>query len=145
MQGFRFPLQKLLDIRVDKEEQSKRKLMEAQRQQNITQAKLDELKANYAKYNVLDNKLTVAEKKMKVNYLNALANGILKTKDELEQKKAVVNSCREDVRLRQIERKTVEIIKDKRLEAFKKEQDRKEQVQIDEFALYAYMRNLERG
>ncbi|WP_139904186.1 flagellar export protein FliJ [Clostridium thermarum] len=145
MQGFRFPLQKLLDIRVDKEEQSKRKLMEAQRQQNITQAKLDELKANYARYNVLDNNLTVAEKKMKVNYLNTLANGILKTKDELEQKKAVVNSCREDVRLRQIERKTVEIIKDKRLEAFKKEQDRKEQVQIDEFALYAFMRNLERG
>jgi flagellar FliJ protein len=144
MQGFRFPLQKLLDIRLDNEEQSKRKLVEAQRQQTIVEARLGELKSSYARYNVLDNKMTVPEKKMKNNYLNTLNTGIIKTKDELEQKKALVDNCREDVKAKQIERKTVETIKDKRLEAFKKEQDRKEQVQIDEFALYSFIRNFER-
>jgi flagellar FliJ protein len=145
MDRFKFPLQKLLDIRIDNEEQSKLKLMEAQRQQNQAQAKLNDLKVSYTRYNVIDKNMSVAEQKMKNNYLSALNSGIDRANEELLQKNALVDSRREDVKTKQIERKTVEIIKDKRYENFKREQDRKEQVQIDEFALYAYIRNTERG
>lgn len=145
MERFKFPLQKLLDIRIDNEEQSKLKLMEAQSLQNQAQAKLNGLQNSYSKYNVLDKGMSVVEKKMKNNYLNSLSSSINMAKDDLEQKDALVESRREDVKTKQIERKTVEIIKDKRFEAFRREQDRKEQVQIDEFALYAFIRNIERG
>ena len=42
---------------------------------------------------------------------------------------------------KQVARKTVDILKEKQLNAYNKEQDRVEQVNNDEFALYAYMRN----
>ena len=145
MDRFKFPLQKLLDIRIENEEQSKLQLMEAQRLQSQAKEKLDGLKASYTKYNVIDKAMSVAQQKMKNNYMNALTLGINNANEELQQKNALVESRREDVKAKQIERKTVEIIKDKRYESFKREQDRKEQVQIDEFALYAYIRNTERG
>lgn len=144
MEQFRFPLQKLLDIRADKEEQSKLRLMEAQRQKKTAETKLNELQGSYDRYKVFDRSMSTAERKMKNNYLVALDMGIKTAKDELENKTVVVDNCRKDLMVKQVERKTVEIVKDKRFEAFKKEQNRKEQVQNDEFALYSFMRNIER-
>jgi flagellar FliJ protein len=45
---------------------------------------------------------------------------------------------------KQIERKTVETLKDKQLKAFIKEQELIEQKSNDEFALYGFIRNIER-
>ena len=42
-----------------------------------------------------------------------------------------------------MERKTVQTLKDKKYEAHIKEQDRVEQINLDELALYAYVRNQE--
>lgn len=145
MATFRFTLQKLLDIRIDKEEESKLKLMEAQRLQMEAEAKLNSLRQKYDKYNTIDTDLSVVEKKIKNNYMNALVRSINDAQDDCVKKNEIVDSCRNDLKTKQIERKTVEIIKDKKYEAFKKEEDRKEQAQLDEFALYAYVRNTERG
>ncbi|MDZ5001649.1 flagellar export protein FliJ, partial [Clostridium perfringens] len=41
---------------------------------------------------------------------------------------------------KQIERKTVDILKERKSTEFYKELDRQEQILIDELALYAYMR-----
>ena len=52
---------------------------------------------------------------------------------------------RSDLKQRQIDRKIVETLKDKQYTAFLKEQDRIEQINNDEFALYAYMRHMKGG
>ncbi|NFT55436.1 flagellar export protein FliJ, partial [Clostridium sporogenes] len=51
MKGYSFRLQKLLDIREKKEEESKMKFKQAQMEKNNTEEKLFKLKNNYNKYN----------------------------------------------------------------------------------------------
>lgn len=145
MAAYKFPLQKLLDIRIEKEEQSKRSFMEAQREKQFVEKKLNEMKQKYARYNVINKNETIIEQKIKRHYLNALNEGIAVTSSELAEKDKKVDACREDLKEKQVERKTVEILKEKKQEAFIKEQDRIEQVNNDEFALYAYIRRIERG
>ena len=52
-----------------------------------------------------------------------------------------VDKRRRDLTVKQMERKTVQTLKDKKYEAYVKEQDRVEQINLDELALYAYVRN----
>lgn len=144
MAVYKFPLQKLLDMRVEKEEASKRNFMKAQREKEVVELKLNEMKENYNKYNVINKNETLIEQKIKRHYLNALNTGIAQTGLELEEKNKKVEEKRLDLKQKQIDRKTVEILKDKKKEAFIKELDRKEQISNDEFALYGYIRNLER-
>lgn len=144
MIGFNFKLQKLLDIRISKEEESKRAFREAQLEKSKTEEKLKGLKDNYSKYNVLDKNETIVQQKIKKNYLNALNMNIDETSKELENKVFILEGKREDLKKKQIDRKTVEILKDKKLQNFIKEQDRIEQINNDEFALYSYIRNAER-
>lgn len=141
---YKFPLQRLLDMRVEKEEESKRSFMKAQREKEIVEQKLSEMKQNYEKYNVIKNDETIVEQKIKRHYLNALSSGIAQTSLELKEKDKKVEERRVHLKQKQVERKTVEILKEKKVEAFQKEQDRIEQVNNDEFALYGYIRNLER-
>ncbi|MDP4087908.1 MAG: flagellar export protein FliJ [Bacillota bacterium] len=143
MEQFKFPLQKLLDIRLDKEEQSRLRLMEAQSQKDTAETKLRDLKATYEKYNIPDKNTTTAEKKIKNTYMTTLDWGIKNAGNELVRKNAAVDNCRQDLKTRQVERKTVETVKDRRYETFIKEQERKEQIQNDEFALYSFMRKIE--
>lgn len=145
MEQYRFPLQKLLDIRIDKEEQSKRKFTEAQRQKDIAEKKLNSMEEDYRKYSVLKKNETIVEQKIKNNYLNALNIGIENAAKELSDRSQVVEQSRMDLKQKQIERKTVEVIKDTRKEAFLKEQDRLEQIRNDEFALYSFIRTLKGG
>lgn len=144
MIGFNFKLQKLLDIRISKEEESKRAFREAQLEKSKTEEKLNGLKDNYSKYNVLHKNETIVQQKIKKNYLNALNMNINETSKELENKVFILEEKREDLKKKQIDRKTVEILKDKKLQNFIKEQDRIEQINNDEFALYSYIRNAER-
>jgi flagellar FliJ protein len=50
MEQYRFRLQKLLEIRKDKEEESKRIFKEAQAEKLKVEKKLNDLKQNYDKY-----------------------------------------------------------------------------------------------
>lgn len=140
--AYKFSLQKLLDMRIDKEEKSKFEFMEAKREQLMTQNKLDELKESYKEYRVIDRSKTSMELRIINNYLNAVNIGINNTTKVLQEKDKVVEEKREDLKTKQIERKTVEILKDKQYAAYMKEEERQEQIRNDEFALYAYMRKL---
>jgi flagellar FliJ protein len=145
MEQFKFSLQKLLDIRTDKEEKSKQSFVEAQRQKQLVQNKLNELKANYDKHKVFNKNESIVEQKIKNNYLYALNIGINQANKDLEKKNKIVEEKREELKQNQIERKTVEIIKEKKQVAFITEQNRIEQVNNDEFALYSFMRNMRGG
>ena len=131
--GYKFSLQKLLEIREEKEEESKRLFTESQRQKQITENELSNMRDSYDKYKGIRPGEDVIYQKIKRNYLLALESGIKNKEKEL-----VVKS-------REVDRKIVETLKEKQYRAFIKEQDRIEQINNDEFALYAYMRNLKGG
>lgn len=142
---FNFGLQKLLDIRIEKEEESKRTFQTAQREKIKAEERLTTLQSSYDKYNHIEKNETVITKKIKKNYLNALTITIDDAEKELENKDAHLTKCREDLKNKQIDRKTVEIIKEKKYNEFINEQNLMEQRQNDEFALYAFIRkNIER-
>lgn len=143
MAGYKFPLQKLLDIRVDKEEESKRSFMEALRQKKLAEEKLEELKAIYQKFNVENKEDDIVRRRIKNNYLIALTKNIDTAKQEIEKRIEHVNYKREELKKSQVERKTVETLKEKRQALFIQEQDDKERKSNDEFALYSYIRKSE--
>jgi flagellar FliJ protein len=144
VEGYKFKLQKLLDIREDKEEESKRHFKEAQLQKEKIEDRLTSLKGSYNKYRKSSSDESLVQQKMKHIYLNALNSSIIEAKNELQKKIVVLDEKREALKQRQIERKTVEILKEKQLQAFIKEQALIEQKANDEFALYAFIRTHER-
>jgi len=145
MSNYKFKLQKLLDIRMDKEEESKRAFREAQREKDLVQQRLEALNDNYKKYSGMNSNSTLIEQKIKLNYLQALSENISHTEDELVDRNDVLEAKREDLKQKQIERKTVEVLKEKKKMEFMREQDFIEQKTNDEFALYGFIRARERG
>lgn len=143
--GFKFGLQKVLEIREDQEEESKRRFKECQRQKLIVKEKLDDLNDNYKKYKYIAPGEDIVYQKIKRNYLFCLENGIERAEKELKEKEKQLEYSRKDLQNKTIDRKTVQTLKDKQLASFIKEQDRIEQINNDEFALYGFMRNLKGG
>lgn len=137
---FKFSLEKLLEIRTEKEEESKRLFTKTQREKQMEEEKLNDLKFNYEKYSGINKGETLAYQKIKRNYLFALDKGIDETEKNLNVKLRELDIRREDLLKKQIERKTVDILKERKSTEFYKELDRQEQILIDELALYAYMR-----
>lgn len=144
LNGFKFSLQKLLDIRKDKEEESKRIFKEAQVEKEKVEQKLNSLYENYNKYKQASTNENLTSQKIRHIYLNALNSNILETKVELQNKTKKLEEKRIDLKQKQIDRKTVETLKDKKLKEFIREQNQLEQKTNDEFALYGFIRNLER-
>lgn len=144
MGGFNFRLQKLLDIRMDKEEESKRIFKEAQSEKLKVENELNNMQENYSKYNHINKDENLIQQKIKKNYLNALNLSINDMTLELDRKNKILEEKRENLKQKQIERKTVEILKDKKKMEFIKAENHIEQTTNDEFALYAYIRNRER-
>lgn len=141
---YKFRLQKLLDIRIDKEEESKRVFKEAKLEKEKTEGKLISLREDYTKFQKCPEDDTVALKKLRSLYLNCLDNTISETKVELENKNALLDEKREELKQKQIDRKTVETLKEKKKSAFIKERQMAEQKANDEFALYGFIRTRER-
>ncbi|AKN33953.1 flagellar biosynthesis protein FliJ [Clostridium carboxidivorans P7] len=144
MSKYNFRLQKLLDIRVDKEEESKRNFTEAQNQKLKVETKLEELNASYEKYRNINSDESAIKRRITHIYLNAINYSINETAEELKQKEKILEDKRYDLKQKQIDRKTVEILKEKGEKAFLKEQNLIEQRNNDEFALYGFIRNHER-
>lgn len=144
MANYKFKLQKLLDIRLDKEEESKRAFREAQREKELIKQRLETLNDNYRKYSGM-SKGSLIEQKIKQNYLQALSINIMDTTKQLVDKSEVLELKRQDLKQKQIERKTVEVLKEKKKIEFVREQDFIEQKSNDEFALYGFIRTRERG
>lgn len=143
--GFEFKLEKILDMRKKKEEESARIFKKAESEKEVIKNKLNDLEDSYKKYNNVSNNETVAYQKIKRIYVQNVTKAIEKTKKDLESKVIEVSNKREDVIFRQVERKTVEKLKEKQYESFIKEQNRIEKIENDEIALFAHFRNLERG
>ena len=140
-QRFKFGLDKLLEIRKEKEEESKRLFTESQREKKKVEEKLEELNQSYHKYKGITPNEDVVYQKLKRYYIQGVQNGIKTYEKELTIKNQEVDKRRRDLTEKQMERKTVQTLKDKKYEAHIKEEDRVEQINLDELALYAYVRN----
>lgn len=138
MSRYKFPLQKLLSIRTDQEEDSKRVFMEAVRQKNIAEENLNILKDNYKKYNISNIQEVIAERRIRNLYLTTLINDIHISESDLQTKQDIVEYKRNDLKQKQIDRKTVEKLKEKGTEEFINEQNSIEQKQNDEFAVFGF-------
>lgn len=143
--GYKFSLQKVLEIREEKEEESKRLFSESQSNKIKTENELNSLKDQYENYKGIKPGEDVIYQKVKRRYLFALQGGIKEKEKELAARERELEVRRRDLKKKQIDRKTVETLKKKQYAKFVKEQERIEQNNLDEFALYAYMRNLKGG
>ncbi|AWZ48198.1 flagellar export protein FliJ [Clostridiaceae bacterium 14S0207] len=141
MQGrFQFRLQKVLDIRMKEEDQSKMEFKKAMEEKRNTEIKLNNLKNSYDKFNKFDEEESIIERKLKLNYLKCLNSSINSVNEELKHRNKFVEEKRIVLKEKQVSRKTVEILKQKKLEEFQKEQNSIEQKNNDEFALYSFIR-----
>lgn len=137
---FKFRLDKLLEIRMQKEEECKREFNESQRQKKIIENKLQELNENYDKYKGISQMRNIVYQKLKRYYLKGLQTGMKETEKALNKKIMEVENKRSELKEKQVDRKIVETLKEKKYESYVKEQNRVEQITIDEIALYSYMR-----
>ena len=138
---FKFSLDKLLDLRREKEEESKRLFTESQREKRKLEEKIENLRNNYDKYKGINDHEDIVYQKLKRYYVQGLQMGIKTAQDDLVTKNLEVDKRRRELIQKQIERKTVETLKEKKYEAYIKEEQRIEQINLDELALYAFIRN----
>ena len=140
MSNFKFKLQKLLDIRVNEEEESKLFYSKAQNQKNIVENKLHELENNYKKYSDISRAKDTISQKITMNYLSYLNTTIKDTEKELEAKEIELEKAKKDFIDKRIKRRSLEVLKENKILEIKKEEERLDQISNDEFALYGYIR-----
>lgn len=145
MAGFNFRLQKLLDLRAQKEEESKIDFKKSQDVKVQIEERLTSMKDSYHKYASTRMSGTIIEQKITQNYLNALNVYIDEANKDLKKQEIIVEQKRAVLVKKQIERKTVEVLRDKQKMEFEKNENLKEQSLNDELALYSFIRNIERG
>lgn len=144
MAEYNFRLQKLLDIRIDSEQQCKIKFKQSIEEKNKTESELCQLKNTYQEH-VNSKSNNMAFRKMKYIYLNALSTSINEVAKLLVEKTNTAEEVRQELTQKQIDRKTVETLKENGKTKFTKEQSAIEQKSNDEFALYAFIRNVRGG
>lgn len=141
MKKFKFKLEKLLDINIKEEDESKLKYTKAQNEKRIIEKNLNKLEENYKKYSDITRAGDVISQKITINYLSTLTQSIKLTDEKLKEEEKKVIEAQNDLIEKQIKRKSLEILKEKEIEKVRKEEERIEQIRNDEFALYAYIRN----
>ena len=133
MENFKFRLQRVLDIKIKNEEESKIKYSKAQNEKRVVEKELDDLKQMYKKY---ENEIDVEDHISRIitfNYLNSLSNNINIKSNELSKKVNLLN--------KQIERKSLEKLKENKFNLHKKKEELKEQATNDEFGMYSFLRH----
>ena len=102
---------------------------------------LKNLRSDYNKYSNIENIEDIVTQKITSNYLNSLSNLIDDTNEKLIRKEEKLREAREDLLNKQIDRKSLEKIKEKKYKLYKKEEELKEQSINDEFAVFSYYRS----
>ena len=122
MENFKFRLQRVLDIKIKNEEESKIKYSKAQNEKRVVEKELDDLKQMYKKY---ENEIDVEDHISRIitfNYLNSLSNNINIKSNELSKKEELLNEARVDLLNKQIERKSLEKLKENKFNLHKKKE-----------------------
>ncbi|WP_313387159.1 flagellar export protein FliJ [Clostridioides difficile] len=105
------------------------------------ESNLENLESNYSKYSISKNNDSVQNQKITINYLLALNNSIMDLSEELDKSTNELEKARKQLISKQIERKSLEKLKEKKYGQYYKEEQLKEQSTNDEFASMSYLRN----
>lgn len=140
MENFNFRLQKVLDIKVKCEEESKISYSKAQSDKRVVEEELKSLKSNYKKYSKEIDIEDAVTRKITSNYLNSLSAVIDETSLKLNHKQVALNEAKADLLSKQIERKSLEKLKENKYNEHKKKEEVKEQAINDEFGMQSFLR-----
>ncbi|EQK43622.1 flagellar export protein FliJ [[Clostridium] bifermentans ATCC 638] len=141
MTNYKFKLQKLLDIKIKEEEESKLEYTKAQNDKKTLEDNIKKLGCSYKKYAQFEESEDTISQKVRLNYLHSISQTIEQSNKILVEKEKIVVEAKDKFIERQIDRKSLETLKENKFIKIRKEEARKEQIENDEFALYAYMRN----
>jgi flagellar FliJ protein len=108
---FKFGLDKLLEIRKAKEEESKRLFTESQREKKKIEEKLEELNQNYHKYKGITPDEDIVYQKLKRYYIQGVQSGIKSSEKDLVIKNQEIDKRRRDLTVKQMERKNCSNLK----------------------------------
>lgn len=139
--NFKFRLQKVLDLKIKDEEEIKMEFAKIQQKKIDIETNLENLESNYSKYSIGKNNDSVQNQKITINYLLALNNSIMDLSEELDKSTNELEKARKQLISKQIERKSLEKLKEKKYGQYYKEEQLKEQSTNDEFASMSYLRN----
>ncbi|GAA0862755.1 flagellar export protein FliJ [Paraclostridium tenue] len=141
MTKYKFKLQKLLDIKIKEEEASKLEYTKAQNDKKILEENIKSLDSDYKRYSKFNESEDTISQKIRFNYLYFITQTIEECNNMLVEKEKKVSEAKDNFIEKQINRKSLETLKENKLTKLRKEEERKEQIENDEFALYAYIRN----
>lgn len=142
MKGFTFRLQKVLDHRIDVEDTKKDEFVKSRMEYIKQQEHLESLKQEIARTNKI-------KPKKSTNIFSYITMNNYKTalneKTEIQEKRVDIyresmNQKKEEFLESKRDRKVIEKLKDKAYNEFIIDQNKSEQKQNDEFALYGYMK-----
>ena len=139
--NFKFRLQKVLDLKVKDEEEIKMEFAKIQQKKIDIETNLENLESNYSKYSISKNNDSIQNQKITIKYLLALNNSIMDLSEELDKSTNELEKARKQLISKQIERKSLEKLKEKKYGQYYKEENLKEQNTNDEFASMSYLRN----
>ncbi|EGT3661848.1 flagellar export protein FliJ [Clostridioides difficile] len=139
--NFKFRLQKVLDLKIKDEEEIKMEFAKIQQKKIDIETNLENLESNYSKYSISKNNDSVQNQKITINYLLALNNSIMDLSEKLDKSTNELEKARKQLISKQIERKSLEKLKEKKYGQYYKEEQLKEQSTNDEFASMSYLRN----
>lgn len=138
---FKFSLEKLLEIRDEKEKESVRLFKGTQDKLIAIEGEIEKLNDQYDNYKIISQNENAAYQKIKRKYVEVIGEAL---KEKEKERKSIINELeirRKDLLEKQREKKTVEVIKDKKYKKFIEDLNKKEQTVIDELGLYAFIRN----
>ncbi|HBG5345459.1 TPA: flagellar export protein FliJ [Clostridioides difficile] len=139
--NFKFRLQKVLDLKMKDEEEIKMEFAKIQQKKIDIETNLENLENNYSKYSISKNNDSIQNQKITINYLLALNNSMMDLSEELDKSTNELEKARKQLISKQIERKSLEKLKEKKYGQYYKEENLKEQNTNDEFASMSYLRN----
>lgn len=138
--NFKFRLQKVLDLKMKDEEKIKMEFAKIQQKKIDIENNLENMESNYSKYSISKNNDSIQNQKITINYLLALNNSIKDLSEELDKSTNELEKARKQLMDKQIERKSLEKLKEKKYGQYYKEENLKEQKANDEFASMSYLR-----
>ncbi len=94
MTNYKFKLQKLLDIKIKEEEESKLEYTKAQNDKKVLEDNIKKLDCSYKKYAQFEDVEDTVSQKVRLNYLHSISQTIEQSNRILvEKERIVVEAC----------------------------------------------------